>query len=78
LGFFVCCGLENKAEEQLKTVFPQELLARAVTTGYFGYAVDYGKMSFLDRIVMRLVSGQKENQFCLKEENIKKFVAELA
>lgn len=77
LGLFVCCGLENKAEEQIKAVFPRELLSRAAATGYFGYEVNYDVMSFFDRIVMRLVSGQKENQFCLREENIKKFAAEL-
>ncbi|NLP36170.1 MAG: flavodoxin [Firmicutes bacterium] len=77
LGLFVCCGLENKAEEQIKTVFPRELLSRAMATGYFGYEVNYDQMSFLDRIIMRLVSGQKENQFCLREENIEKFAAEL-
>lgn len=77
LGLFVCCGLENKAEEQINTVFPRELLSQAATTGYFGYEVNYDKMSFIDRIIMRLVSGQKENQFCLKEENIKKFASEL-
>ncbi|HHU81535.1 MAG TPA: flavodoxin [Firmicutes bacterium] len=78
LGLFVCCGLENKAEEQIKAVFPRELLDRATATGYFGYAVNYEKMSFIDRIIMRLVSGQKENQFCLREENIKKFASMLA
>ncbi len=77
LGLFVCCGLENKAEEQIKTVFSRELLSRAAATGYFGYEVNYEKMSLVDRIIMRLVSGQKENQFCLKEENIKKFAADL-
>lgn len=76
LGLFVCCGLENKAEEQIKAVFPRDILSQAAVTGYFGYEVKYEKMSLIDRIIMRLVSGQKENQFCLREENIKKFAAE--
>ena len=77
LAIFICGGLENKAEEQIKAVFPREIYSRAAAKGYFGYGVNYEKMSFFDRIVMRLVSGRKENQFCLREENIKKFAMEL-
>jgi menaquinone-dependent protoporphyrinogen oxidase len=70
LGFFVCCGFEDKANEQMKSGIPQELLLIAKATGHFGYNfADIGKVdSFIAKMVKApvgttLVKGAEIDSF---------------
>ena len=61
LGLFVCCGLENKAEEQLKMVFPRN--PRPGSTRVLCYEVNYGKMSWPDS---RCAGERAKETVCLR------------
>ncbi|HHX01371.1 MAG TPA: flavodoxin [Firmicutes bacterium] len=75
LAVFVCCGFPDKAEAQLHSAFSQELLAHARFKDTFGYALNFEKMSFLDRLIVRMVSKEKSSQSRIDEDKINALAA---
>ena len=58
LGLFLCCMEEGeKADQQFRAAFPADLIAHAAATGLFGGAFDFDKMNFLQKVVIKKVSG---------------------
>ncbi len=78
IGLFICCMSEDeKAEQQLKDNFPEELVNKAVVTGVFGGEFDFDKMNFLEKIAIKKITGVEESQSNLMNENIIKFAEKL-
>ena len=77
IGLFISCGLQDKSEEQLKTVFPQELLRNATATGYFGYEFNYSKMKFFERTITKMLTKKKESECRILTENIQHFTNQM-
>lgn len=73
LGLFICCMNEDKAEEEFENAFPEELRKHAVATGIMGGELLFEKMNFLDKFIVRTVSGQKETVSKIKFSAIDKF-----
>lgn len=75
VGLFICAGLPQPEarKAELEGSFPPELYKHAICKEVFGHEMDYERMSFLDRTIMRAVTGSKESSFSLSEEKIEDF-----
>lgn len=78
IGLFIC-GLAEKddAKKQLEACFPKELLDAAVCKECFGGEYDFNKMNFMERTIIKKISGSDKNQSRLNEENINYFVEQM-
>ncbi|WP_027338909.1 flavodoxin domain-containing protein [Halonatronum saccharophilum] len=76
LGLFLCCGDVERADEQLVTVFEDELVDKVDAKGYFGYEYDFKKMNFLFKLVIKMMAKVNESKSEINEENIKSFAEE--
>ena len=72
IGLFVCCGLPEKAIQQLETGFPKELVQVARAKGYFGYELDIAKLSFFERMLVRIL-GKRQNELDIRHAAIEDF-----
>lgn len=58
IGLYLCCMFEgDKAKEQFDTAFPKDIRDVAVATGLFGGEFIFAKMNFLERMIVKKVSG---------------------
>ncbi|TVQ27951.1 MAG: flavodoxin [Spirochaetaceae bacterium] len=77
LGLFICCGDEERADEQLAQNFDAALVEHASPTGYFGYEYDFGKMNILFRFIIQAKAKVRQSQYKLRDDNISAFAATL-
>lgn len=71
LGLFICGMADgDDARKQLEASFPKELLSAAIVKESFGGEYDFQKMNFLERFIIRKISGSDKNQSRIMEENI--------
>lgn len=76
-GLFVCAGMEENAEEELKDNFPEKLIEHSTATGYFGYEFSLEKMNFAVRTLVKKMVKVNENISKISEESINKFAEEM-
>lgn len=75
LGLFLCCMAEgSKAEEQFAQAFPKDLIEAAAAKGLFGGAYDFDKMNWLDKALVKKISGVTASVSKLKEDEVDSFV----
>ena len=72
IGLFVCCGLPEKAMEQLENGFPKELVQAAWVKAYFGYQYEMTQLNLFERILMRLL-GKHQNETAIRRAAIEDF-----
>ena len=73
-GFFICgMAKEDDAQKQLESSFPKELLATAAAKGFFGGECNYNKMNFIEKFIMKKITGSDQSQSRIAEENITRF-----
>jgi len=77
IGLFICAGDADKTEEYLKNNFPAELVSHASATGYFGYGVNFEKLNFALRGMMRKNYKTDKSFTKISEDNISKFASEI-
>ncbi len=76
LGLYLCCMYEGeKATAQFEGAFPEKLRKHAAAVGLFGGVVDFDKMNFVERAIVRKVSGVSETVSNVKEDAIERFAA---
>lgn len=75
LGLFICAGEQDPViiEKQLKTSFPKELFSHAIIKETFGGELHIEKISFIEKHMIRIVKGIKQNYSRLSEDKIDKF-----
>lgn len=80
VGLFICAGETNEelAAKELEGAFPAELYKHALSREDFGFEINYEKLNFFEKFIMKKVKGVKENYFELKEETIEKFAKDLS
>ena len=63
MGLFVCAGSPDAAAriKELESSFPSELYGKAVCKKVFGYEINYEKLGFLEKTIMKAVKGDKES-----------------
>jgi len=74
IGLFICCMYEGeKAESQFIQAFPEELRKAASAKGIFGGELLFEKMNFLEKAVIKKISGVKQSVSRFNPEEIKDF-----
>lgn len=74
IGLFLCCMREGEeAVEQFEHAFPKELRDKALTSGLFGGEFIFSKMNFLEKMIVKKVSGETDDVSKLDVELIKEF-----
>ena len=74
LGLFIACMEEGKAaQQQLENAFPKELLDCAKSTAFFGGEFNFGKMNFLEKMVVKKVAKVNHSTSKADYEAIRKF-----
>ena len=74
LGLFICgMAKEEDAQKQIDSSFPEDLLAVCAAKGYFGGECNYKKMNFLEKFIMKKITGSKQSQSRVAEDNITRF-----
>ena len=76
-GLFMC-GADDKWEEEIKKGFPEELLKNAAVQGYFGYEMNWDRMSPIFRGMMQKSYNTTEPVRMINKENIEKFADQIA
>lgn len=78
VGLFLCCMHDGEtAIEQFNNVFPQELRKNSTAMGLFGGEFLLSEMNFLEKQIVKKVSGATVDQSNLDYEAIKAFASKL-
>lgn len=61
LGLYLCAAHPDQKtrEDELRHAFPEQIYQHALIKDILGYALDFEKMHFLDRLIMSKVKGDK-------------------
>jgi len=78
LGLFLCCMEEGaKAQQQFETAYPAELRKHAAVQSFFGGAFYFERMNWLERIVIRKISGISTNVSRINDSAIVEFAQKM-
>ena len=77
-GIFLCCALSEQANETLTGNFPSELLKNAVSVKVFGSEARLGKMTFLDKLIIKTVTKGDFSKFRISHADIDEFAQKLS
>lgn len=78
VGLFICCMYDGqKAEEQFREAFPQELRQSARARAIFGGELSFEKMNFLEKLVIKKFIGVKESVSRFRPEEMVEFARNL-
>jgi len=78
IGLFLCCMYEGDiAVEQFNQAFPVELRKSATALGLFGGEFIFSKMNFLEKQIVKRVTGTKTDQMKLDVDAIKEFASRM-
>ena len=71
IGIYIC-GFQKDHNDltQLEAAFPKELTGIAKSKEYFGGALHYEKMGFIEKIIMKTLTKQKESTKYISDANI--------
>ncbi len=78
IGLFICCMYEgDQAQQQFRDAFLKSLRKHAAAHGILGGVLDFDKMNFLEKTVVKKVAGVQDSQFNISENNINTFISDL-
>lgn len=80
VGLFLCAGTpkQEDRDKELQGAFPPELLAHAAAKDVLGYAFNFEKMRFFDRLIMKKIKGDAVSTSEYFDKRISTFVKALA
>lgn len=80
VGLFICAGNPQPEErvKELVSAFPSELYNHAIVKEALGYEICFRKLNFIDKKIMAMVKGNKEDSSELSEEKVKKFAGAMS
>ena len=71
IGLYICSMSDGeKAEELMKTSFPEELISRAIAKECFGGELILNKMNFFERFIIKKVTKLEEDTSNIRDNNI--------
>lgn len=73
LGLFICHMNDEQAEEELNHAFPTPLLEHADARGLFGGEFQFKKMNFIEKLIVKKVSGVHQDVSNIRYEAITRF-----
>ncbi|MCB2195321.1 MAG: flavodoxin domain-containing protein [Bacteroidetes bacterium] len=78
LGLFLCCMYEgDKALEQFQDVFPETLRIKAHAHGIFGGELNFEKMNFLEKAIIKKIANIENSVSNINYSNIKSFAKKM-
>lgn len=80
LGIYLCAGSPEPEdrEKELRSAFPAPLFSHASAKGILGYAYNFEKMRFLDKLIMKRIKGDTVSVAEYNKEEIQRFAKLLA
>jgi menaquinone-dependent protoporphyrinogen oxidase len=79
IGLYICAAHpeENKRIIELQQAFPASLNRKAIAKAVLGYAINFDKMRFIDKFIMRKITGNSTNVAEFYDDRIKSFSTSL-
>lgn len=78
LGLFIVCMREGEmAQEQLNTVYPKGLSNHAKAKGIFGGEFIFSKMSFMDKLITKVIAKTSADVSNIDHESIYSFAEKM-
>lgn len=77
LGLFLCFMDKEHGRQEFDNAFPEDLRKHALACGLFGGELLFEEMNFLERFMIKKVSGQKESVSRLDNGAIEQFISSL-
>lgn len=77
LGLFICCMDQEKALEQYRNAYPELLRNHASAAGLFGGEFNFERMNFVQKAIIKKISGLEASVDKLDEAAIGKFINQL-
>ena len=75
--FMICMHKDEKREEQFNNAFPSELRKVSVANGLMGGEFNFDRMNFLEKAIIKKISGVSSNVSEIDYEAIENFVTKL-
>ncbi len=72
IAFYLCSN--NDGINKIEDVIANELCEKADVITRFGGDLNISKMSFIHKLIAKMVSGQKNDKYDVKENEIKTFI----
>lgn len=77
IGLFLCCMYEGDlAQKQFETAFPQDLREKAQAIGLFGGEFIFSTMNFIERQIVKKVSGITSDVSKIDSDAIQRFAVQ--
>lgn len=75
IGLFICAAHPEEKERiiELQHAFPESLNRKAAAKAVLGYAINFDKMRFIDKFIMRKIKGDSTNVAEFYDDRIKSF-----
>ncbi len=77
LGLFLCCMEKDKAQEQFDNAYPGVLRNQAKSCKILGGEFIFSRMNFIEKFMVRKISGINESISTIDEGLIAMFVSEM-
>ena len=62
LGLFICCGLPENLEQEIKNSFPEKLLKKAIAIENFGGELRIEKMKLMHKMITKMMQKAAEKE----------------
>lgn len=75
IGLYLCAASrdEKALHEELVHAFPEQLYQHALVKDVLGYAINFEKMHFFDRLIMSKIKGDKISISAFDQDKIRAF-----
>lgn len=75
VGMFICGSQEGDGlKQELQVAYPQELQSKAVAIECFGGEYVFGKMSFIDKTIIKVIAKSNKDSSTIKDDKINNFI----
>ncbi|MTI81572.1 MAG: flavodoxin [Firmicutes bacterium] len=77
IGLFLCCMFDGEqAQKQFETAYPKELRCASISNGLFGGEFIFKKMNFVEKLIVKKVSGVTSDVSKIDIKAIEKFASD--
>lgn len=77
-ALYLCCMYEGEqAISQLNNAYPEKLRKSAIATEILGGEFDFGKMNFIEKVIIKKIANVEESVSKIKNDKIQEFIDKL-
>lgn len=75
IGLFILCREKgDRAQEYIKTNFPEEMVKKAFVKEHLGHGLNLDRLNFIEKLLFRIVFKVKESSSEINHDGIKRIV----